>query len=255
MQEPVVPESKLPPVQRRGFKVGVTIAIVVLLVVVGTAAYIGLSVLKDEPPPPPPKTGQKKAVPGQAAPASGAGTEKKAGTTEGAKTTPKGGLGDQIAHAPKKAIDQTIEAVAAKRRVEQDRIDALASGNDAPERRAVATPPNGQPPLEGQSAAGVPAAKAAAAGAQPPPTRVVTATVEEKPQIPASAAFRQFVSEMVIRGVFQGNPPRVSINGRTFRAGEIVDKGLGVIFVGIDAEKKTITFRDATGAVITRKYM
>lgn len=237
------------------------ITAVVSIVILGTGAFIGLSMLKDEPPPPE-KRAKTKVEAALPSPMAKAITPQKAEKGPAGSTPTKGDLGEQLAHAPKKAIDQAQNAVAAKRKLEQDRIDAMAAGTDVSEKRALATPLPGQLGGAGQtsdSAAKAPtsptqASSGAAAGTSVT-QRIVTATVDEKPQVPASAAFRQYVSEIVIRGVFQGNPPRASLNGRTFRAGDVVDKGLGVVFVGIDADKKTITFRDASGAVITRKYM
>ena len=68
----------------------------------------------------------------------------------------------------------------------------------------------------------------------------------------ASAAFRSFVGGLKISGVFQGNPPRALINGRTYRTGELVDIPLGVAFDSADADKKIVTFKDRTGATTTR---
>ena len=70
----------------------------------------------------------------------------------------------------------------------------------------------------------------------------------------ASAAFKRFVADARITGVFQGTPPRALINGRMIRAGEVVDQTLGVVFDSIDAEMKTITFKDRTGTTATRRY-
>ncbi len=79
--------------------------------------------------------------------------------------------------------------------------------------------------------------------------------VKEAPVIPqASSAFKRFVADATIKGVFQGNPPRIFINGRTVQAGDIADKSLSITFDRIDAEKKTITFKDNTGATVLRKY-
>ena len=70
----------------------------------------------------------------------------------------------------------------------------------------------------------------------------------------ASAAFKRFVADARITGVFQGTPPRALINGRMIRAGEVVDPASGVVFDSIDAEKKTITFKDRAGIPATRRY-
>ncbi|MCW5549293.1 MAG: protein kinase [Opitutaceae bacterium] len=71
--------------------------------------------------------------------------------------------------------------------------------------------------------------------------------------INVSEKFRAFVADVAIAGVFYGNPSRVMINGRTFRAGDTVEQDGGIVFVGADAEKKTITFQDRAGATLTKK--
>ena len=70
----------------------------------------------------------------------------------------------------------------------------------------------------------------------------------------ASPAFRSFVANAKITGVFQGRNPRAVINGRVTRVGETVDHPLGIIFHDIDPQRKQIIFKDRTGAITTRKY-
>jgi len=70
----------------------------------------------------------------------------------------------------------------------------------------------------------------------------------------ASPAFRSWVATAKIGGVFQGSSPRVLINGRTVRAGAVVDDGLGIIFESVDVDNKMILFKDGTGAVVSRHY-
>jgi len=57
-----------------------------------------------------------------------------------------------------------------------------------------------------------------------------------------------------ISGVFQGAPPRALIDGRTVRAGEVVNAALGITFERIDAPRKLIVFRDRSGATVMRRY-
>jgi hypothetical protein len=70
----------------------------------------------------------------------------------------------------------------------------------------------------------------------------------------ASPEFRAFVATVKISGVFQGENSRAFINGRMTRLGETIDNRLGVVFEGIDVEKKQIIFKDAAGALATRRY-
>ncbi|MEO7413320.1 MAG: hypothetical protein ABIZ81_08175 [Opitutaceae bacterium] len=72
--------------------------------------------------------------------------------------------------------------------------------------------------------------------------------------ISASPEFLAFVATVKISGVFQGTNSRAFMNGRLTRLGESIDTKLGVLFEGIDAEKKLIIFKDASGAIATRKY-
>ncbi|MEO6567257.1 MAG: hypothetical protein ABIO94_00730, partial [Opitutaceae bacterium] len=72
--------------------------------------------------------------------------------------------------------------------------------------------------------------------------------------ISASPEFRAFVATVKISGVFQGENGRAFINGRLTRFGDPVDSRLGILFAGIDADKKLLVFKDASGATTTRKY-
>jgi hypothetical protein len=70
----------------------------------------------------------------------------------------------------------------------------------------------------------------------------------------ASPEFRDFVANANIGGVFQGTPARALINGRVVREGQVLDTVLGISFDRIDATKKIIYFKDATGAVVSKDY-
>jgi hypothetical protein len=70
----------------------------------------------------------------------------------------------------------------------------------------------------------------------------------------ASPEFRDFVANANIGGVFQGTPARALINGRIVREGQVLDSVLGISFDRIDANKKIIYFKDATGAVVSKDY-
>jgi hypothetical protein len=72
----------------------------------------------------------------------------------------------------------------------------------------------------------------------------------------ASPAFRTFIAEAKVSGVFPGPPARAFINGRLVRSGQAVDNNLslGITFVGADADTRTLTFKDRGGAAVTRRY-
>jgi len=118
-------------------------------------------------------------------------------------------------------------------------------------------------------------AKAAAEEEEPSPTPVPTAVsaptesvmgestitkdvrVNNTPIVAApaaSAAFRAFVSNATVGGVFQGVPSRALINGTVVREGQVVDSSLGIAFERVDAEKKIIYFKDYTGAEVAKNY-
>jgi hypothetical protein len=72
--------------------------------------------------------------------------------------------------------------------------------------------------------------------------------------IAAGPAFRAFVASATIGGVFQGHPSRALINGVIAREGQVIDEVQGITFERIDAERKTIYFRDSTGAEVSKNY-
>jgi hypothetical protein len=70
----------------------------------------------------------------------------------------------------------------------------------------------------------------------------------------ASAAFRNYVANAIIGGVFQGSPARALINGTIAREGQVIDGPLGIAFERIDARQRTIFFKDYTGAEVSKNY-
>lgn len=157
---------------------------------------------------------------------------------------------NQIAAAPKQMIDKAQDVVTARRGLEQDRVDAVLEGKEPPDKRFLDTPLPGH--LGGKPAP-APTQTVVKTESQLAPGIKVT-TSDLTASAPVSEEFRAFVSAARINGVFQGNPPRALINGRTIRAGESADTVLGIVFESVDPEKKTITFKDRSGATITRKY-
>jgi hypothetical protein len=83
----------------------------------------------------------------------------------------------------------------------------------------------------------------------------VTVTTDAvQAEVEASQAFRTFVADAKVSGVFQGSPPRAFINGRLVRMGETVDSLLGIRFESVDPKTKNIVFKDSTGATVSRRY-
>jgi len=249
MPLPKAPPPPVAPPKRPRISKPSLIAVMVAGVLV-LAAYFALRIFAPSPPPPPlaSKVATKpQALQNVVAPKPAAATPALPGPTPSATL-------NQIAAAPKQAIDKAKDVVAARRGNEQARIDAMAAGEEAPDKRALDTPPpsrfSGQPPSP--DAAAAPAPLPGSGSLIAPGVTATTNDVVAAPK--ASAAFKRFVADARITGVFQGTPPRALINGRMIRAGEVVDKALGVVFDSIDAEKKTITFKDRAGIPATRKY-
>ncbi len=74
------------------------------------------------------------------------------------------------------------------------------------------------------------------------------------PEPAASPAFQRFVAEMKISGVFQGEPARAMLNGRTIRQGDLADPGLGIRFIGLDVDRRLVLLQEASGAKLAKKY-
>ncbi|WP_052300298.1 hypothetical protein [Opitutus terrae] len=210
---------------------------VAAIVVLGAGAFF---FLQDSAPPPAPARTAKPA-PATTAPA-------KPGPTPSATL-------NAIAAVPGAAIGKAKDVVAARRNLEQERVNAMADGEEAPAQRALNTPlPAALTPDNSRPPATKPAPSVAIrTTSELSPGVSATTTVSEMSGT-ASPGFQAWVANARINGVFNGNPPRALINGRTVRAGQSVDDALGIVFDSVDPQEKTITFRDATGAKLTRRY-
>ncbi len=144
----------------------------------------------------------------------------------------------KVAAAPAKLVDNGLDAIAARRAAEQAKVDAAASGDEP----TPTPPPDVVPGTES-----VMAQASVGSDVKANITRLDTSSA-------ASSDFRAYVANANIGGVFQGSPSRALINGRIIREGQVVDDTLGISFERIDAEKKVIFFKDATGAEVSRNY-
>jgi hypothetical protein len=144
----------------------------------------------------------------------------------------------KLAAGPAKLVDSGVDAIAQRRAAEQAKVDAAASGEEV-----TPTPP----PDVATGTQSVLADSSISSGVKANITRLDTSSA-------ASADFRAFVANATIGGVFQGTPSRALINGRIIREGQVVDDTLGITFERIDADKKVIYFKDATGAEVSRDY-
>ena len=148
----------------------------------------------------------------------------------------------KVSSATSKAIDSGESAILAKRAQEQAKVDAAASGQDAPTAA----------PSQGSVAASDASQSVMADSSLTSDVKVNSQKIDAVPT--ASAAFRGFVADASIGGVFQGTPSRALINGTIVREGQVVSNALGIVFVKIDADQKVIYFKDATGAQVSKNY-
>ena len=238
------PSAQVDPVQRKGFKIGLAVVGTVLVLAVLVGGVILWKILFPTPPPivaKPPKP---------------AATAKAAGSSGIAQAS-------SVATTTLSSINQMQTLIRDTQQTEQSRVDALAEGKEPPSlptpqqmlRSTPASAPAARPPSPRvQTPAPAPAAVVPAPAKTPPPSAAPAEAVREERPPQASAAFRRFVTNASIPGVFQGTPARALINGCTVQVGELANRELGIVFVRIDARKKTITFRDDTGAEVTRGY-
>lgn len=129
-----------------------------------------------------------------------------------------------------------VESAATKPRVPTPQVDPASKGSSAPDRKTTQFAPLPPPPQP---------------FAVPPSDQ----SAEAKPMNPVpSPAFRAWTDDARVAGVVSGASPRAIINGRLVRPGDIVDASVGVIFDGVDAERKLIVFRNNDGAFTTKSY-
>jgi hypothetical protein len=69
-----------------------------------------------------------------------------------------------------------------------------------------------------------------------------------------SQQFRAFVDKLKIVGFRVGPPARLFVEGVTLRSGDVMDSGLGVVFVGVDTATSELIFKDPTGALVRRHF-
>src|ERR1017187_9207620 len=147
----------------------------------------------------------------------------------------------KVAVVPGQPVDKGHVAVPGQHDRDQAKLDAPASGQDAP----TPTPPPPAPDITVvESVLGdTSVSKDVKEGSTP-----IDAGRD------ASPAFRTFVAGSVIGGVYQGVPSRALINGTIVREGQTVDGSLGIAFERIDAANKVIYFKDYTGAEVSKNY-
>lgn len=242
--------AKVPIWKKKVFQIGALAAVLV----VGAGGYIAFTKFLAPPPPPPVVPKPKPASLGSAKPPSAPSS-----ATVPAATAPLPALANKpavpapalsetqsaIAHAPVNAINKARDVVAKREASGQSRdaVGAITGADEPADRSAVKSGPAAKP----AASASTGTSTTIAPGISATNDNVVAAAE-------ASPAFRSFVANAKITGVFQGDPPRVYINGRLARAGDNVEPSLGITFDSVDPEKKLIIFKDKGGSTVTRRY-
>lgn len=95
-----------------------------------------------------------------------------------------------------------------------------------------------------------------AADVPPAPQVVIDSPGEDTvpTSVEPSAAFRTWASNAVISGVAETSNPRAFINGVLVKQGDTVDHGLGIVFDRIDPDRNLVIFKDASGALVGKRY-
>jgi hypothetical protein len=140
---------------------------------------------------------------------------------------------NRITSGPGKLMDKAQNAIANRRADEQAKVDAAITGLEEPS----PTPATISVMAEAQLTTDI---------------KVNSTRLEAAPA--ASAEFRVFVGNASVGGVFQGTPSRALVNGVIVREGQTVNAALGITFDRVDAVKKMIYFKDATGAEVSKSY-
>ena len=219
-----------------------SVGLAALLVIAG-GGFFAFRKFTTPPPPPPAPAAKAKASTAPPAAATAATAPATAGAAK-AGPTPSDTL-NKLAHMPAAAINKAQDAIAARKASGQTDVDFDTPAAGGGEKPAVA-PPVG--------ATKSPGSLTKTSTGMTSIGRGVSATTEVEAAVEASPAFRSFVANAKISGVFQGSPSRAFINGRLARAGETVDANLGVMFDSVDTERRQLVFRDKAGAIVSRKY-
>ena len=228
------PEPKQVPFWKtKMFQVSALAAVVVL----GGGGYFAFKKLTAPPPPPPPVVVKPKPAAPAAAGAKPPASNAKVPDVANKPAQPAPALSETqaaIAHAPVNAINKAKDVVTKRETGGQSR-DAVGAITDGDQPAEKAAP------------------KSASTSATIAPG-VSATTNEVEAAADTSTAFRTFIANAKISGVFQGTPARVMFNGRLARAGDTVEPTLGITFDGLDPDRKLILFKDKSGAVVTRRY-
>ncbi len=105
-----------------------------------------------------------------------------------------------------------------------------------------------------------PAPAPAPASVPPPATPTAAPAVGPAPAVappaappPPSPQFRQYVDNLKVTGFRVGPPGRLFVGGVLYLQGAVMNKDLGIIFVGVDPQTEDLIFKDGSGAVMRRR--
>ena len=132
------------------------------------------------------------------------------------------------------------------------KVEPLPVVTNPPPRVAPLPPP--EPPL------GQPLSSSQIAPLPPQPVMQQSSSASAKPakatqsNSAAAMAFRAWLAEVRIVGVVAGDSPRAIVNGRLVRPGDVVDASQGIIFDGLDLERKEVVFRTNGGLFAGKAY-
>ncbi|MDP2136546.1 MAG: hypothetical protein Q8J74_01710, partial [Candidatus Didemnitutus sp.] len=89
-----------------------------------------------------------------------------------------------------------------------------------------------------------------------PPAPLVPAAPAAVSVTPAgpSTEFVAWVRQLHVAGVRSGAMPRVFIDRTAYSPGDLVNPQLGITFVGYDADRRMLSFKDEAGFTVERRY-
>jgi hypothetical protein len=236
-----IPQSAAESTEARpGRDISKKLVSVLAVVVIAAGGFFVFKAFRKNPPPPSPSPSvatspaPTKATPVATTPAS------KPGPTPSETLNP-------LAATPARAIEKAKAVISASESADKKKMDELLGSSASEKPTQPISPPASQPlPQSAVSATPTPSTSAVAPSV---PTNRKPDTVAEP-----SPAFRSWVADARISGIFEGTPPRALINGRMVRGGQVVEETLAITFDHIDAKTKMIVFRDQTGATVSRKF-
>jgi len=205
------------------------------LLIIGGTVY-GIRYISAHPKPKPVGRAQAAPKPAEAAPSA------PQNPAEPVSNRPH--LVDHPVSAAGKTIAQARDVVAAhdRRELEEGASSVLAEPSAAPNvQPATSSPAN--------SSTGIVASAPSAPVVEEP-----VAKKDEPPPPPPSDAFRQFVINMRVNGVFQGENARAMLNGKMYHVGDVVEPKLGISLFKVEPEAKQLVFKDGDGAIMSRRY-